>query len=112
MALGDGDEDGACDSVALRARACRRAKRAARSHPGSPRRRRRSPVLPATADPPLPGQTSGQAAGSHAPAGGAPRPPLHAVWGPPAPAPGSMENREHSLGRVSGLADDVARGPR
>lgn len=98
MALGDGDEDGACDSVALRAGACRRAKRAARSHPGSPRRRRRSPVLPAKADPPLPGQTSGQAAGSHAPAGGAPRPPLHAVWGPPAPR--SMENGEHSLGRT------------
>lgn len=110
MALGDGDEDSACDSVALRAGACRRAKRAARSHPGSPRRRR-SPVLPAAADLLLPGQTSGQAAGSHAPAGGAPRPPLHAVWGPPAP-PCSVKNGEHSLGRVAGLADDVARGPR
>lgn len=96
MALGDGDEDGACDSVALRAGACRRAKRATRSHPGSPRRRRRSPVLPSGRKPRPRGR-------------GAEASPARGV-GPSRPR--SMENGEHSLGRVSGLADDVARGPR
>lgn len=77
MALGDGDEDGACDSVALRAGACCRAKRAARSHPGSPRRRR-SPVLPSGRKP-RPRERGAEASSARSVGPSRPRPP-HTAW--------------------------------